>query len=183
MSGTFLTWKAIQLKRRKDFFDAFCPGITRHNSSIEHEKTKKCLPLVGYQRLDTSCVPAYGNPCVCEDFDECAAKTHDCIQGKWPLYDFHITYMVLKNMWIIFYLVCANSDLVTTGKRFECSCEMYYSSSSTTEVLCDLLGRFHQSYRLWYSWFPYAEFRMRQFRVDDHRENALHFISECDFQK
>ena len=47
---------------------------------------------MGYQRLDTSCVPAYGNPCVCEDFDECAAKTHDCIQGKWPLYDFSMIY-------------------------------------------------------------------------------------------
>ena len=142
------TSNTMQFLSREDSFEAFCLGITRHYSLTEHQKRIKCLSLVGYQRLNTTCVPDYGNPCVCEDFDECAAKTHDCIQGKWPHYDFHITYMVLKNMKIIFYSVCANSDLVTTGKRFECSCEMYYSSSSTTEVLCDLLSRFHHSYML-----------------------------------
>ena len=54
----------------------------RFKTSSTSKNGKKCVSTVGYQRLNTTCVPEYGEPCICEDFDECVDNSHDCIQGK-----------------------------------------------------------------------------------------------------
>lgn len=54
----------------------------RFIKSSTSKKRRKCLSTVGYQRLNTTCVPEYGKPCICVDFDECSDNSHDCVQGK-----------------------------------------------------------------------------------------------------